>query len=95
MVNSGLMVLSMLREYLDITRRLPLLSTEVVHRVAELLKLFNSRTCQVLESDGREKETNRNEGFGGAGRQETLLERRKNPKLARRTCTCEYGLQSW
>jgi vacuolar protein sorting-associated protein 54 len=47
MVNSGLMVLTMLGDYLDVTRRLPLLSTEVVHRVAELLKLFNSRTCQV------------------------------------------------
>jgi hypothetical protein len=55
MVNSGLMVLTMLGEYLEVTRRLPLLSTEVVHRVAELLKLFNSRTCQVRDR-ARERE---------------------------------------
>jgi hypothetical protein len=29
------------------------------------------------------------------GRQEMVLERWANPKLSRRTCTCEYGLQSW
>jgi hypothetical protein len=32
-------------------------------------------------------------GFG-AGRQKMALERGTNPKLSRRTCTCEYGLQS-
>jgi hypothetical protein len=32
-------------------------------------------------------------GFG-TGRQKTALERWTNPKLSRRTCTCEYGLQS-
>jgi type IV pilus biogenesis protein CpaD/CtpE len=40
--------------------------------------------------------TNRNVGQGLArGRQKRLLERWTNPKLSRRTCTCEYGLQSW
>jgi hypothetical protein len=29
------------------------------------------------------------------GDREWNLERRKNPKLAWRTCACEYGLQSW
>jgi hypothetical protein len=32
-------------------------------------------------------------GFG-SGRQKMVLERGKNPKLSRRTCTREYGLQS-
>ena len=32
-------------------------------------------------------------GFG-TGRQKMALERWTNPKLSRRTCTCEYGLQS-
>jgi len=52
MVNSGLMVLNMLGEYIELTRRIPLLATEVVHRVAELLKLFNSRTCQLVLGAG-------------------------------------------
>jgi hypothetical protein len=30
----------------------------------------------------------------GTGRQKMVLERWTNPKLSRRTCTCEYGLQS-
>jgi hypothetical protein len=33
-------------------------------------------------------------GFG-AGRLTIVLERGTNPELSRRTCTCEYGLQSW
>jgi hypothetical protein len=32
-------------------------------------------------------------GFG-TGRQKTVLDRGTNPKLSRRTCACEYGLQS-
>jgi len=52
MVNSGLMLLNMIVEYIDLARRIPLLSTEVVHRVAELLKLFNSRTCQLVLGAG-------------------------------------------
>jgi hypothetical protein len=32
-------------------------------------------------------------GFG-TGRQRMVLERWTNPKLSRRACTCEYGLQS-
>jgi hypothetical protein len=38
------------------------------------------------------KVANRN-GFG-TGRQKMALGRWTNPKLSRRTCTCEYGLQS-
>jgi hypothetical protein len=30
----------------------------------------------------------------GTGRQRMLIQRRTNPKLSRRTCTCEYGLHS-
>jgi hypothetical protein len=33
------------------------------------------------------------QGFG-TGRQKRVLERWTNPKLSRRACTCEYGLQS-
>ena len=36
----------------------------------------------------------RRRGFG-TGRQRMVLERGTNPKRSRRTCTCEYGLQSW
>ena len=32
-------------------------------------------------------------GFG-TGRQKSVLEREMTPKVSRRTCTCEYGLQS-
>ncbi|KAH7670482.1 Vacuolar protein sorting-associated protein 54 C-terminal [Dioscorea alata] len=35
----------MLSEYLDISKCLPVLAPEVVHRVVEILKLFNTRTC--------------------------------------------------
>jgi hypothetical protein len=31
----------------------------------------------------------------GFGTTEYALDRWTNPKLSRRTCTCEYGLQSW
>ena len=34
------------------------------------------------------------ESGSGAGRQKMALERGTNPKLSRRTCTCEYWLQS-
>jgi hypothetical protein len=39
------------------------------------------------------KVANRNVRFGTVG-QKLLLERRTNPKLSRRTCACEYGVQS-
>lgn len=46
------MLLKMLSEYVDISRCLPSLSSEVVHRVVEILKLFNTRTCQLVLGAG-------------------------------------------
>ncbi|THU74363.1 hypothetical protein C4D60_Mb04t32550 [Musa balbisiana] len=42
----------MLSEYVDISKFLPALSSEVVHRVVEMLKLFNMRTCQLVLGAG-------------------------------------------
>ncbi|XP_038982689.1 vacuolar protein sorting-associated protein 54, chloroplastic [Phoenix dactylifera] len=52
MVNCGLILLKMLSEYVDISKCLPSLSSEVVHRVVEILKLFNTRTCQLVLGAG-------------------------------------------
>lgn len=49
---SGLILLKMLSEYIDINQCLPALSSEVVHRVVEILKLFNTRTCQLVLGAG-------------------------------------------
>lgn len=48
MVNCGLILLKMLSEYIDMNNLLPALSSEVVHRVVEILKYFNTRTCQLV-----------------------------------------------
>ncbi|XP_031502372.1 vacuolar protein sorting-associated protein 54, chloroplastic [Nymphaea colorata] len=48
MVNCGLILLKMLSEYIDISKSLPALSSEVVHRIVEILKHFNTRTCQLV-----------------------------------------------
>ncbi|GER43262.1 vacuolar protein sorting [Striga asiatica] len=48
MVNCGLYLVKMLSEYIDMSNFLPTLSAEVVHRVAEILKLFNSRTAHLV-----------------------------------------------
>lgn len=45
---SGLILLKMLSEYMDISKSLPALSSEVVHRIVEILKHFNTRTCQLV-----------------------------------------------
>nr|XP_029117240.1 vacuolar protein sorting-associated protein 54, chloroplastic [Elaeis guineensis] len=52
MVNCGLILLKMLSEYVDISKCLPALSSEVVHRVVEILKFFNTRTCQLVLGAG-------------------------------------------
>ncbi|XP_020570634.1 vacuolar protein sorting-associated protein 54, chloroplastic-like [Phalaenopsis equestris] len=52
MVNCGLILLKMLSEYVDISKCLPALSSEVIHRVAEILKMFNTRTCQLVLGAG-------------------------------------------
>ncbi|KAL7241390.1 hypothetical protein ACSBR1_014061 [Camellia fascicularis] len=52
MVNCGLILLKMLSEYIDMSNYLPVLSSEVVHRVVEILKFFNTRTCQLVLGAG-------------------------------------------
>nr|KYP37688.1 Vacuolar protein sorting-associated protein 54 [Cajanus cajan] len=52
MVNCGLILLKMLSEYIDMNNLLPTLSSEVVHRVVEILKVFNRRTCQLVLGAG-------------------------------------------
>ncbi|KAJ6776562.1 VACUOLAR PROTEIN SORTING 54 [Salix koriyanagi] len=42
----------MLSEYIDMNNLLPTLSSEVVHRVVEILKFFNTRTCQLILGAG-------------------------------------------
>lgn len=49
---SGLILLKMLSEYIDMNDSLPALSSEVVHRVVEILKFFNTRTCQLVLGAG-------------------------------------------
>lgn len=49
---SGLILVKMLSEYIDMNNSLPGLSSEVVHRVVEILKLFNTRTCQLVLGAG-------------------------------------------
>ncbi|KAK4742453.1 hypothetical protein SAY87_000454 [Trapa incisa] len=48
MVNCGLILVKMLSEYIDMSNFLPALSSEVVLRVVEILKHFNTRTCQLV-----------------------------------------------
>ncbi|KAL8108414.1 hypothetical protein AgCh_024760 [Apium graveolens] len=46
--SSGLILLKMLSEYIDMNDSLSALSTEIVQRVVELLKFFNTKTCQLV-----------------------------------------------
>ncbi|XP_010274934.1 PREDICTED: vacuolar protein sorting-associated protein 54, chloroplastic [Nelumbo nucifera] len=52
MVNCGLILLKLLSEYIDMNNLLPALSPEIVHRVVEILKFFNTRTCQLVLGAG-------------------------------------------
>ncbi|CAH8346039.1 unnamed protein product [Eruca vesicaria subsp. sativa] len=52
MVNCGLILLKMLSEYIDMSNSLPALSSEVVLRVVEVLRFFNTRTCQLVLGAG-------------------------------------------
>ncbi|EOA15956.1 hypothetical protein CARUB_v10004052mg [Capsella rubella] len=52
MVNCGLIVLKMLSEYIDMNNSLPALSSEIVLRVVEVLRFFNTRTCQLVLGAG-------------------------------------------
>ncbi|KAM1308506.1 hypothetical protein ACFX2H_010609 [Malus domestica] len=42
----------MLSEYIDMNNFFPTLSSEVVHRIVEILKFFNTRTCQLVLGAG-------------------------------------------
>ncbi|KAG2238466.1 LOW QUALITY PROTEIN: vacuolar protein sorting-associated protein 54, chloroplastic [Brassica napus] len=52
MVNCGLILLKMLSEYIDMNNSLPALSSEIVLRVVEVLRFFNTRTCQLVLGAG-------------------------------------------
>ncbi|KAI3800624.1 hypothetical protein L1987_28717 [Smallanthus sonchifolius] len=52
MVNCGLILLKMLSEYIDMNTVLPSLSSEIIHRVLEMLKFFNTRACQLVLGAG-------------------------------------------
>lgn len=51
-VSATLDVLVLLIDYLKVIVNLPLLTTDTMSRVIELLKSFNSRTCQVVLGAG-------------------------------------------
>ncbi|KAJ3164013.1 hypothetical protein HDU88_005666 [Geranomyces variabilis] len=47
-----LLFLKMLTEYIQCMESIPALTTDVLNRIAEALKLFNARTCQVILGAG-------------------------------------------
>eukprot|EP00850_Spirogloea_muscicola_P014444 SM000104S09314 [mRNA] locus=s104:23447:28973:+ [translate_table: standard] len=51
-VECSVLLATLLQENLHTAEALPAMAMEVVHRVAELLKLFNSRTCQLVLGAG-------------------------------------------
>ncbi|KAI8457876.1 Vps54-like protein-domain-containing protein, partial [Phakopsora pachyrhizi] len=51
-VNAVLETLIVLKEYLQIVVNCPLLTTDVMAKILEFLKAFNSRTCQVVLGAG-------------------------------------------
>jgi len=51
-VNSALLFLKMLLEYLECVRELPSLHPQILQSIVELLKVFNSRTCQLVLGAG-------------------------------------------
>lgn len=51
-VNTQLLLLSMLRDYRAFRDVMPAFGAEVAQRVLELLKVFNSRTCQLVLGAG-------------------------------------------
>ncbi|KAI1292436.1 ribosomal 40S subunit protein S1B [Mortierella claussenii] len=51
-VGCSLVLLDIVAEYLDILNNISSLTTDVMQRIIELLKLFNSRTCQVILGAG-------------------------------------------
>lgn len=51
-MSATLEVLLLLVDYLKVIMNLPMLTTDTMSRVIELLKAFNSRTCQVVLGAG-------------------------------------------
>jgi hypothetical protein len=51
-VASALVLLRTLSQYCDVAAALPALGSEVLHRAVEALKLFNSRSCQLVLGAG-------------------------------------------
>ncbi|KAH8106877.1 Vps54-domain-containing protein [Cristinia sonorae] len=51
-VSATLEVLLLLMDYLKVIMNLPMLTTDTMSRIIELLKAFNSRTCQVVLGAG-------------------------------------------
>ncbi|KAI9090080.1 Vps54-like protein-domain-containing protein [Phlyctochytrium arcticum] len=51
-VECVLTFIKMLTEYLQCMEQIPALTTDVLNRIADILKLFNSRTCQVILGAG-------------------------------------------
>ena len=49
---SSVALLSSVREYVAISDALPGMAAEVVQRLCDLLRLFNSRTCQLVLGAG-------------------------------------------
>jgi len=52
LVNSALMLLKLLDEYLALYDIVPSFGAEIVHRMLELLKQFNAQTCQLVLGAG-------------------------------------------
>ena len=51
-VNSALMFLKMLSEYLQCVYEIPSLSYDMLNRITEILKLWTSRACQLVLGAG-------------------------------------------
>eukprot|EP00899_Mesostigma_viride_P016262 jgi/Mesvir1/24637/Mv21946-RA.1 len=51
-VQSSLILLKVLSEYLEIAICLPVLASEAIHRMSEILRLFNQRSCQLVLGAG-------------------------------------------
>ncbi|KAJ1928128.1 hypothetical protein IWQ60_002338 [Tieghemiomyces parasiticus] len=51
-VGCSLMLLKMIIDYIQCATNIQTLATDVLHRVVEIFKLFNSRTCQVILGAG-------------------------------------------
>jgi len=52
LVNAGVMMMSMVCDYVEVSFALPTLTIEVVHRVVDLFKFFNTRSCQLVLGAG-------------------------------------------